>query len=184
MRIWRRINIILATIVLLLAVAAGIRLGFTYWSSKAIQPDKTIIGTPTVATSPSTSQKLKIGAFRYYRSQDFLARPTLVVSYQLTNAGKTAALPQYVFDNNVTYVQQTNAGTSSILAATTVANSRLSFLNRNYRENAQILLRAGENVRVLGTYRLESLNRPITMMVGGKKRMMIQPWTLKVVAAE
>lgn len=180
---WRRINLILAVVVLALAIGAGAKFGFSYWSAQHIQPEKTVIGTPSLPTRPPKSPKLQIEAFHYYYGRDFLNRPTLVVSYAMHNKGTVAALPQYVFDNTVTFVQQTDAGTNSILAETTMPGKRLSFLNQNYQENGQIQLKADQSARVLALFRLESRNRPVTLLVDGKQRLSIQPWTLKAVAA-
>ena len=181
---WQRVNRILAVIVLLLSVGAAARLGFTYWSTHVMQTTKTVIGTPTTAGNAPANTKIKIGNFKYYTASDFLKRPTLVVSYEMSNGSAVGALPQYVFDNTVSFVQVTTAGTNSILAATTVPKAKLSFLNQNYQENGEITLKKGQTARVLATYRLESQARPVTMLVNGKKRMTLQPWTMKEVAGQ
>ena len=183
MRKWRRINVALAIIVLILSIVAAGKLGFTLWAEHAVQPQKTVVGMPTRQAAP-TSRKLTLGDFSYQRSVDFQDQPTLVVTYQLTNSGEDPALPQYVFDSNVNFLQQTATGTTSVLASTEVAKGKLNFLAQNYHENGAILLRGGEKVKVVNAYRLESLNRPVTLTVRGDKRLVINPWTLKEVVVD
>ncbi|MFD1485885.1 hypothetical protein ACFQ5J_11670 [Lacticaseibacillus baoqingensis] len=179
---WRRINQVLAGVVLVLSVFALGKLGIKWWQMQTIHPEKTVVGAPEPSAQAASSQ-LALDGFSYRTSVDFLAQPTLVVRYRLHNRGKDAALPQYVFDNNVTFAQQTASGTTSVLASTTVAKGKLSYLDQNYQENGAILLKPGQSVTVIGTYRLESLKRPATLAVRGTKKAQIAPWQLKGVQA-
>ena len=182
MRLWKRLNLILATIVLLLSVLAVGKLGFGWYTQRQVTPQKVVDGAPSAPQS-GTSSTLKLSAFHFSYAVDFLQRPTLVVQYKLANKGGNTAWPQYVLDSNVVFAQQTNAGTTSVLAKTDVAKGQLSFLMQNYQENSDILLRNGETATMVATYRLESRNRPVTMIVGNKQRETIKPWTLKQVKA-
>lgn len=183
MRVWKRINLILAGTVLLLSLIALCKLGYSWYAQKQVTPQKVVVGVPSAPQRSSTST-LRLSDFQFKYAVDFLKRPTLVVQYQLKNTGGEAAWPQYVLDSNVVFAQQTNAGTTSVLAKTDVAKGQLSFLMQNYQENADILLRAGESVTIVSTYRLESRNRPVSMMVGKDQRKTIQPWTLRQVKAD
>jgi hypothetical protein len=179
---WRRINLGLAVLVLLLSVLALGKLGLGLWQTHAVQPEKKVVGAPD-PYAQGTGEQLQIDDLTYQTTTDFLQRPTLVVRYRLQNHGTTAALPQYVFDSNVTFAQQTASGTTSVLATTTVPKRKLSFLDQNYQENGTILLKAGEHVTVVSVYRLESAKRPVTLAVRGAKRTQIKPWQLKEVPA-
>lgn len=183
MRIWKRINLILAVLVLLVSVLAVGKLGFGWYLQRQVTPQKVVIGAPSAPQSGSSS-KLRLSNFHFSYGVDFLKRPTLIVQYQLTNKGGETAWPQYVLDSNVVFAQQTNAGTTSVLAKTDVASGQMSFLMQNYQENSDILLRDGETATMVATYRLESRNRPVSMIVGKKPRETIKPWTLKQVKAD
>lgn len=183
MRIWKRINFILAAIVLLISVLAASKLAFGWYSQRQVTPQKVVMGTPTAPQFDSNS-KLRLSDFHFGYAVDFLQRPTLVVQYDLTNKGGASAWPQYVLDSNVVFAQQTDAGTTSVLAKTEVAKGQLSFLKQNYQENSDILLRNKESATIIATYRLESRNRPVSMMVGKKQRKTIKPWTLKQVKSD
>ncbi|WP_125708320.1 hypothetical protein [Lacticaseibacillus porcinae] len=183
MRVWKRINLILAGIVLMLSLIALAKLGYGWYAQKQVTPQKVVVGVPKVAQKTSSST-LRLSDFQFEYAVDFLKRPTLVVKYRLKNTGGESAWPQYVLDSNVVFAQQTNAGTTSVLAKTDVASGQLSFLMQNYQENADILLKAKESVTIVSTYRLESRNRPVSMMVGKDQRKTIKPWTLKQVKAD
>lgn len=183
MRIWKRINLILAAIVLLISLLAIGKLSFGSYTKRQVSPQKVVIGAPSAPQAGSTS-KLRLSAFHFSYAVDFLKRPTLVVQYQLMNKGGDTAWPQYVLDSNVVFAQQTNAGTTSVLAKTDVAKGQLSFLMQNYQENSDILLRDGETATIVATYRLETKNRPVSMIVGKKQREVIKPWTLKQVKVD
>ncbi len=183
MRIWKRINLLLAALVLLISVLAVGKLGFGWYTQRQVEPHKVVVGAPSAPQSGNSS-KLRLSAFHFSYAVDFLKRPTLVVQYQLMNKGGDTAWPQYVLDSNVVFAQQTDAGTTSVLAKTDVAKGQLSFLMQNYQENSDILLRNGETATMVATYRLESRNRPVAMIVGNKPRETIKPWTLKQVKAD
>lgn len=183
MHIWRRTNLVLAIIVLILSVGALLRFGFTYWSDHHIKPQQTVSGPVTQQQSQANS-KLRISDFHYYYAVDFLKRPTLIVKYTMANSGGDAALPQYVFDTTVMFEQQTNSGTTSVLAATNVAKGQLSFLMQNYQENGSIVLNAKQKATIVTAYRLESRNRPVLLMVKNAQKGNIKPWTLEAAKVE
>ncbi|WP_179394126.1 DUF5067 domain-containing protein [Lacticaseibacillus absianus] len=182
MRRWRRVNQGLALIVLVLALAALVRVGFTLYSDHAIQPERTVTRTAALSARPSDDLRLTL---KHYRTgHDFLDRPALVVTYELRNRAGQAALPSYVFDRQVQLQQQTQTGLTGELAGTRLAAGQLSPLEVNYVENGQIRLLAGQTVQAIAVYRLGSLNLPVTVQIAGQKSRVLQPWTLKAVTQD
>ncbi|WP_262315171.1 DUF5067 domain-containing protein [Lacticaseibacillus parakribbianus] len=184
MRAWRWINRILAAAVVVLAVVALARLGFTAYAARAIRPQHVAVGRTTTKSAAASEPQLALSGLRYRTGRDFLNRPALVVSYHLRNRGGAAALPSYVLDSTVSFLQQTQTGLTGVLATTTLATGQLSMLARNYAENAGIKLKAGEAVKVIAAYRLESLNLPVTVMINGHQDRILRPWQLKAVTAD
>lgn len=113
MRRLKRLNFILAGLVLLLSILAIGKLGFGWYAEKQVTPNKVVEGVPSAPQAGSTST-LRLSDFEFKYAVDFLKRPTLVVQYRLKNSGGDPAWPQYVLDANVVFAQQTNAGTTSI----------------------------------------------------------------------